>query len=423
VKLAIALGGLSAGNLTVAFLTQSYVLLLIGASGATDAYFAASAVPQLLLTIATGSLGYVLIPLLSGEKPEETAQDIWAFLIVIGGFFAILALALGALAPAWFPLAAPGLAERDKALGIDLLRIQLPSLVLTILYVVLAAALHAQQRFIWAELSPLLAAIVGFGLALWVVPRYGVVGAAWVIVARSALQAGLVCPVLSASRGPSLLSPRLRQAWQRLRPLLFGVVYTKSDPVVDRFLASMTPAGGLTLLTLAQQMVVSGAVVLGAALSAPALPALSLHAKRHNWSAFESIYRRRATLVVGAAGLAIAVIVLVGAVALPYTPSLGKLTLEDERALWMLVLLLSGVLLGGSAGTISSSGFYATGDTLSPVVIGVVASTAGILLKVIGFALGGLVGIAVGTTCYYLVLATLLHVILGRSIRRRQVLG
>jgi putative peptidoglycan lipid II flippase len=398
-------------------------LLIVGPGGSTDAYFAASAVPQLLLTIATGSLGFVLIPLLSSERPTEAGQDVWTFLVVIGGAFAVLALVLGALAPLWFPLAAPGLSVENKALGVQLLRIQLPSLVLTTVYIVLAAALHARQRFVWAEASQLIAALAGFGVAVWVVPRFGIQGAAWVLVVRAAAQAGLVLPALGRFRRPDIHSSHLKDAGRRLRPLLLGAVYTRTDPLVDRFLSSMAPAGGLTLLSLAQQVVVSGAVILGTALAAPVLPQLSVHAKRHEWALFRQMYRQRFGLLAGVGVAAVICIAVIGAVAVPNLPDVGQLTQGDIRTIWILILLLSGVLVGGSVGSISGSAFYAIGDTRTPAVIGVVAYTVGVVLKFVGFSLAGVVGIAIATTCYYALLNVLLHVELTHRVQRRLAHG
>lgn len=420
-RLAFSLGALSAANLAVAFITQSYVLLVVGPGGATDAFFAASAVPQLMLTIATGSLGFVLIPLLVAERQAEADQDLWTFLVVIGGAFTVVAFGLGALAPYWFPLAAPGLTSADKNLGIELLRIQLPAVVLTTVYIVLAAALHARQRFVWAELSPLIATSGGLLVALWAVPRFGIEGAAWVLVVRAAAQAALVVPVLGGFHRPNVRSSSIREAARRLRPLLLGVVYTRTDPLVDRFFASMAPAGGLTLLSLGQQTVVSGAVILGTAVGAPALPKLSLHAKRHEWGAFERMYRQRFGLLALVALSGVIGVALVGALAIPRLPEVGRLSQDDLRTLWTLVLLLSGVVVGGSVGTVSGNAFYAFGDTRTPALIGVIAYTVGVVLKIAGFLLAGISGIAIATTCYYVILNLLLHVELSSRVRSRLV--
>ena len=70
-KQAIQLGTLSAANIGIAFLFQWYVLTQLGPGIETDALFAGMTLPQLVLTVISGSLMHVLVPLLAGEDQDR----------------------------------------------------------------------------------------------------------------------------------------------------------------------------------------------------------------------------------------------------------------------------------------------------------------------------------------------------------------
>src|ERR1044071_1429218 len=93
-RLPLSLGVLSSLNLLFALLAQWYVVVTLGAGAETDELLAGAAVPQLVLAVFSGSLSYVLVPLLAGESRERFQEDAWGFLWLVGGAFAALALVL-----------------------------------------------------------------------------------------------------------------------------------------------------------------------------------------------------------------------------------------------------------------------------------------------------------------------------------------
>ena len=117
------------------------------------------------------------------------------------------------------------------------------------------AAYRARQRFLWAELAPVLAGVVALILLIWSLPRFGVMAAAWVAVVRIGIETLLLAPgMLKRPFHPNIKSEVSRYAWQRIKPLLLGTVYYKTDPLVDRFLLSMVGRGSLSLYYLAYQI-------------------------------------------------------------------------------------------------------------------------------------------------------------------------
>src|SRR5438105_13113376 len=127
------------------------------------------------------------------------------------------------------------------------------------------------------------------------------------IVLRTGLQVIWLLPGLGHWQWPDWNAPAMREAWRRIRPLLIGTSYYRTDPLVDRFLASMAPAGGLSLLYIGQQIYGVANVVAEKAIAAPMVPQLSIEAAANRWPVFRRTYQRRLLIIGGltAGGLAI----------------------------------------------------------------------------------------------------------------------
>ena len=272
-QLALSLGGLAGVNILVTSVIHGYVLIVVGPGMETDALFAGAAIPQLLLTII-GSLTQVLVPLLAAEDDEQFRRDAWSFFVVIGAIFTTLAVFLSWSSPFWIPLCFPGLSDLGKSLATDLTRIQLIGMIFTGLAGVLTAIHYAQQRFLWTECGHLIGSLIGLGLLAWALPKYGIKVAAWVSVLRALVQAALLLPGLGSYCKPDWDSAVIRKAWDRSKPLFLGTSYYKSGPLVDRFLSSLVPAGGLSIFFLGYQICGGLNDLVNKAITVPLVPLL-----------------------------------------------------------------------------------------------------------------------------------------------------
>ena len=411
----IQLGILSAGNIGISFLFQWYVLTQLGPGVMTDALFAGMTIPQLVLAVISGSLMHVLVPILAGENEERLQHDAWGLLVLIGGLFGLLAIALYVAASWWIPLTVPGFNEEGQALTIDLTRIQLIGMVFTAINGVQWATYHARQQFIWPEFTPILSSILGLMLLIWALPKYGVVAAAWISTLRMAVQTLLLAPGMGSPVRPNLKSVAIQQAWQRIKPLLLGTAYYKTDPLVDRFLLSTTSSGSLSLYYLAQQIYGAVSQVINKAIAAPLVPLLSKLHKAGDIKGFRRAYYRK-LLQVGAINLAgLLVLGLFGQVILELLIGHGNVSAGNVIDLWWIMLWLGGVFVGGVMGQISSSSFYASGDTTTPTRIGIYSYTFYIPAKFILFYYYGVMGLAVITSIFVLVNFLLQNLLLKKK--------
>jgi putative peptidoglycan lipid II flippase len=416
-RLSALLASISATGILVNLAYQWYVLTRLGPGTHTDALFAGMMVPQLMLAVVAGSLSYVLVPLLATEDDRSRSRLAWTLFQGMALFWGLLATLLIALAPLWVPLTVPGFDPATARLAVELSRIQLVGLVFTGVAGIEAAAYQARHRFVAAEAGPLVAALVGLGFVIWGLPRMGIAAAAWATVIRSACQMALQLPALGRYHRPAP-DAGLRVAWRRMVPLLSGASYYKADGFIDRMLASLGPTGSLSLYHLSLQLYASAHMVLNRAIVAPAVPWLARTSAAGEWRDFTLLSRRRLRAMLLITLSAIPVLVFAGRPLLSAVLGHGHFNHARIEELWWILVLLSGVWVGGAAGQVLATSFYASGDTRTPTRIGVIGFTIAIGLKLLAFWYFGILGLAVAASLYYLGNTVALLLTLRRDLRR-----
>ncbi|HYO62558.1 MAG TPA: lipid II flippase MurJ [Pyrinomonadaceae bacterium] len=392
--LALSLGWLAGVNIVVTLVIHWYVITRLGIGVESDALFAGMIVPQMVVVLFTSSLLHVLVPVLAAEGESDLRRELWGIFLTVACASALVALALYAGAGYWMRWLVPGFSAEAFALAVTLTRIQLFGLVFAALDCVLRAACRARSSFVWAEGATPIANAAGLLLLVWALPRYGVRAAAWITVLRIALPVALMWPMLGRWRRPRLWSPVRREALRRVRPLLFGGLYNHLTPLVTRQLASLAPAGGLSLLAVTQQLYGTANTLLDKSLVIPVSPTLAVHARNGRWRNFRALYRRRLALVALLAGAGFVVVLAAGRPLLALLVGHGGVTAENVDALWWMLAALGLAFVSNATGQPVFAAFCAKGDTRTPVRLAFIINTVNIPVRALAFWAYGLTGMA-----------------------------
>ena len=401
----------------MSLVSQWYVLFVLGPGRATDALFASMMVPQLVLAISSAPLANVLISVLAVENPAHLQRTNWT-LVQLGAIgFGSLAFALFLTAGVWVPVIVPGFERSAQVLTINLIHVQLPAMVLAGIAGVLWSIHQARHRFARVEATNASTAAAALGFLIWQLPTSGVEAAAWAAVLKAGLDVIFLLPGMGRYLAPDWHGASLREVWRRVRPLMAGAAYLKSDRLTDRFFASAAPAGGLSLLHLGQQLYSAGHVILAKVFSTPAIPGMAHLAAESDWDGFHRLVDRQLRIMLSIACAVFLGLALLGWPLMEFGLARGGFGAGEVRLFWWILIALAGVWIGGAAGVVLAQAFYSRGETTLPMRIAVVGFAIGIIFKLVGLRWFGVLGIAAGASAHYLINAALLHLFLWRHRR------
>jgi len=413
------LAALSVSNLLLSFLFQWYVVTFLGSGWQTDALFAAMVVPNLVLAVVSSSLTHVLVPVLSTRHGKAFEEDAWMYFYLVGSFFIVASILLVLFDGIWLPLLLPGFSNEELKLTIDIFEIQVFSIVGASLVAVLEAASHAKLKFYNVEIIKNIVGMIAFLALALTIDEHGIYAAALIFALRPILSVFLLLRHLGKLTHPKIQWEEIKAVWHKLKYLIAGTTYYKTDPLLDRFLLSMATTGSITLYHMVQQIYSAGSAIINRAVAAPMVPVLARHAAAEDWKTFRSDYLKRFILISTFSLCILVLIYFVGEFFLGILFHHGNFDENSISKMWTLMLALSGIFVAGSAGQILSSSYYAYGNTKTPTHIGILGYTLGIVLKFAGFYYYSVTGVAIAASAYYVFNAIFLYIFLEKQIGKK----
>jgi putative peptidoglycan lipid II flippase len=394
-----ALGSIGAATLAsrlLGFARDVVVALAFGAGPATDAFFVAFRIPNMLRRLlAEGALSTAVVPVFSdylanrprGEFLRMVRAVLTAALVGLVGTSLVGIL----LAPWIVSVIAPGFGADPSHhdLAVQLTRIMFPYLVLVGLAALAMGLLNTEGRFFAPALGP---AVLNVGMILAVLglgPRLDppILALAVGVLAGGAGQLAVQLPSLGRLGvlvGPSaeLSHPALARIARLLGPAVFGLAAVQITVFVNTLLASLLPSGSISFLYYADRVMEFPLGVFGIALASASLPAMSRQAAAGD-----------ARGVADTLGFALR---LSFWVALPATVGLVLLREPITRVLFergrfsggdtaatAVALAGYGVGLAGFSGSrIVAQAFYALGEPATAVRMGIVSVGANVVAAV-----------------------------------------
>ena len=400
---------------------------LFGAGPVLDAFTVAFRLPNLARRLfGEGALTTAFLPVFVGElqsgDPRAADRVGSAVFIALAGVlvvFVSIAEALIATALATLSLSS------DARLLLELLSILAPYLLLISLAAQVSAMLHSLKHFTWPALLPVVLNLVwlaAIGIAATSsespVARIRMISLS--VVIAGLLQLLVVIGALRArgfrfawaSRSAGL---QVRRVFSAMLPIAVGFSITQFNSALDSLLAWLLAApepGATAGVSWMPQLVESGTAsalyfgqrmyqfplgVFGVALGTVLFPLLAEHAQRGDYAAVRSdlSFGVRLALAIGlpsAAGL-----FLLSEQITVLLFQYGRFTVADAAMTSQMVAVYGAAVWAFIGLLIIHRGYYAIGDRMTPVRIGLLAVVLNLALNLIlVWAMGG-VGLALGT--------------------------
>src|SRR3989454_173941 len=257
-----------------------------GASFATDAFFVAFRIPNLLRRLfAEGALSQAFVPVLAEHKNKGSTEEVRSLIDGVATLLLIALVVVAALGMAVAPIivyiSAPGFAADSVKFGltVTMLRITFPYIAFISLVAFAAGILNTWNRFSLPAITPAMLNIAFIVGALFFADYFDppILVLAWAVFVGGALQLMLQIPTLA--RLGLLPRPRLdwshpgvRRMLKLMAPAAFGVSISQVSLLINTIFASFLVSGSVSWLYYADRLMEFPAGGLGVALGSLFLP-------------------------------------------------------------------------------------------------------------------------------------------------------
>jgi len=407
----------------IGYIREAYIAYAFGAGQQTDAYVAAFTLPDWLnYIVAGGSAAVTFISIYTrflAEKRERDAHETFSIIITVMTTVLIAGTIVAEFfTPQFVGWMFHGFTPAQMDLCVHLTRILLPAQIFFYVGGVVSAVLLSHRLFLFPALGPLIynvgiiaGGVIGgrhFGIAsLAYGALIGSVAGPFLINAIGAARIGTGYRISFAIGNPAF------REWVRLSiPLMLGVSLVAADDWILRYFAS-TGVGDIARLNYAKRLFAVPIAILGQATGQATLPFFSRLFGEKKFSEFAatvnaSVYR------ITAASLLITGWMM--ALALPLIDLVyrrGRFSFSDSRSTAVYFFLFSLSLSMWAAQNLYARAFYATGDTMTPMVATTLITIASLPAYSFLFRKLSVPGLAVasdlGITVQAIVIAVLLH--------------
>ena len=380
----LTVGGWTMASRVLGFARDVLIAALLGAGPVADAFFVANRLPNLFRRLfGEGAFNAAFVPAFSGLLESEGHDAAQTFAGQAAAVMAFWLFGLTLLAEAAMPylmaVLAPGFAAIPQKfeLAVTLSRIAFPYMPLICLTALLSGVLNGLDRFAAAAAAPVVYNVTSIAFMvglLHVVPTAGH-ALAYGVSVSGVFQLLLVAwAVRRAGMHIHLprprLTPEMRMLLRRMAPGLLGAGVTQLNLSVDVIIGSLLPPGTVAVLYYADRINQLPLGTIGAAVGTALLPTLSRQVLgRTPWEAIGTLNRAIEYALILTLPAALALIVArepIIAVLFGRGAFSAMAVYKSSQALAAYAFGLPAFVLV----KVFIPGFFARGDTSTPVKIG-----------------------------------------------------
>ncbi len=434
-KALATVSGMTLLSRILGFIRDFVIARTFGAGLATDAFFVAFKLPNLLRRMfAEGAFSQAFVPILGEYKHKQAENEVKTLIdqVCTALFWVLLLITLlgmaGAAALVW--LSAPGFAKEPEKfeLTVTLTRITFPYIFFMSLVALSGGILNTWSRFSIPAFTPVLLNVSFIGMAWFATPYFDppALALGWAVFIGGGLQLALQIPALLKIRMLPRPHFNWRAAWAHpgvrriallMAPALIGVSVSQISLLINTMFASFLGTGAVSWLYYADRLMEFPSGMLGAALGTILLPSLSkLHASNNQEEYARLLdWGLRLTLLLAApASLAL------GLLGVPLIATLFFHGAFNEQDVLNTQSALAGYAVGLTAlilVKILAPGFYARQNVKTPLKIALTSLFATQLMNIIFMQWLHHAGLALSISLAAILNAALLY----RGLRQQNI--
>jgi putative peptidoglycan lipid II flippase len=424
-------GGWTMASRILGFARDMLIASRLGAGPVADAFFVALKLPNLFRRLfGEGAFNAAFVPAFAGTYALDGPRKARALANSLAGLMTIWLSGLVILGMVFMPqllfVLAPGfVGEADRfPLAVELTRITFPYMLFICLAALVSGVLNGMDRFAAAAAAPVLFNLMTMAALLALTPYVATPGhaLAWGVAASGVVQLAVLLVAARAARmtinplSRPRLTPDVVAVLKRMLPGLLGAGVTQLNLAIDVILASLLPAGAVSFLYYADRVAQLPLGVIGAAIGTALLPLLARQLRTGKALAAHRSQNRAIEL-----GLAFSLpaAFAMAAIAGPIVVALFERGAFGPEAARATAAALVAYAVGLPAFVLVKAltpGFFARGDTATPVKVGICIVALNLALNLALIPVLAHAGIALATA-----LAAWVNVVaLGWLLMRRR---
>ena len=248
------------------FVRERAIAAVFGRTGATDVFFAAFAIPDLMYQLLVGGvISSAFIPVFTQYLARDDEKQAWyvasSFINLVGILLVSFTLLGIVFAPIIAPLVGIGFAGEQRDLLISLMRITFPAVFFTALSGISMGILNSYQRFTLPAVGPLVYNTAQILSAYLIGPLLGIVGVAYGTVVGAFGSVFVQVPLVARLgrryyRGLiDLKHQGIRRIIKLMIPAIIGLSIAQINMIIGQNLASLLQTGSIAALRLANRLI------------------------------------------------------------------------------------------------------------------------------------------------------------------------
>lgn len=382
----------------IGLLSKSLTGSTFGASAEVDAFLASNRLTEILFNlVAGGALASAFVPMFSAMLDRKEAGRAWQLASRLSALLTLILTLLSLLCCLFAAqivryILVPGFSISDPALEqltVDLLRIQLPTVVIFGLSGLLMGILNSHDQFLFPGLAPAMYQIgIILGVLIFSKP-FGIRGLAYGAVIGSLLHLLIQLPMFLGLKNKELKlefawkDSAVREVFKLMIPRQIGASAVQLNFLVNNLIASYLPAGSISAITWGLALMLMPQAAIAQSVATVSLPMFSVQAARKKLPEMSASLAAVIRLVIWLALPAACGLILLGEPIVTliferraFNPQM------TQMVTWALIWYSFGLVFHCVVELVSRA-FYAIHDTKTPVIVLFFAMLLNIVLSIL----------------------------------------
>ncbi|MEA3486232.1 MAG: murein biosynthesis integral membrane protein MurJ [Thermodesulfobacteriota bacterium] len=413
------------------FIRDMVIAGFFGAGLATDAFFVAFRIPNLLRRLfAEGSLTIAFIPVFTGylKRSKKQAIELAGIAFTLLSIILVLVSVAGILLSPWIVrIMAPGFADvPDKyALTVFLTRLMFPYIFFISLVALCMGILNSFRHFAAPALAPVILNICMIAAAFLLKDCFEepVISLAVGVIVGGVLQLAMQFPFLlkvGVRLKPNFHfnHPGMKRIGVLMLPAVFGAAVYQASIFINTILASFLPGGSVSYLYYADRVVQLPLGVFAMAVGTASLPSFAEQVTEGNYEELKNTISFSLRLILFVTIPAMVALIVLRVPIISVLFQRGQFDVASTVFTAQALLYYAVGLWAFSCIRVVVSAFYAMQDTRTPVKIAVAALLVNVIMSIILMFPMKHAGLALATSIASAVNIVVLAVILRRKVGR-----